>query len=144
MPFVSIKTTDDEWRREAVRLASIISKGPGSPHQRVEVLKQAMLAVAAENFTAGKAEGASAATPVSTMGEIEHLKGENAKLRKQASSKPADKLPVSDADLMEAMRFADANYGDLQNAALEQACTTIKSLAMEVAKLRYQAKAAAK
>ncbi len=144
MPFVSKHTTSDEWQREAIRLADIIRKGPGSPHARVETLKQTLLATAAENFAAGKAEGQSAATPVSMMGELEHLRVENVALKGKLDAKPVAQLPVSDTDLMEAMRMADAaaqNDDEGQPAGISEA---LRKLAMEVAKLRYQAKAAAK
>ncbi len=142
MPFVSKHTTSDDWQREAIRLADIIRKGPGSPHARVETLKQTLLATAAENFAAGKAEGQSAATPVSMMGELEHLRAENTALK--AKPKVVQELPVTDTDLMEAMRMADAaaqNDDEGQPAGIAEA---LRKLAMEVAKLRYQAKAAAK
>ncbi len=144
MPFVSKHTTDDAWRTEAIRLADIIRKGPGSPHQRVDAIHQALIATAAENFAAGKTEGASAATPVSMMGELEHLRAENAALK--AKPKVVQELPVTDADLMEAMRMAEGglNGPGVNREQVEPLCDTVKRLAMEVAKLRYQAKAAAK
>ncbi len=149
MPFVSTKPAEDEWRREAARLAAIVQKGPGSPHLRVEAIRQSLMATAAENFTAGKKEGESAATPVAMMGELEHLRAENKTLK--AKPKVVQELPVSDADLMEAMRMADncENSGGEINTPLvgttyELVPPVIRKLAMEVAKLRYQAKAAAK
>ncbi len=143
MPFVSVKTTADEWSREANRLATIIQRGPGSPHQRVETLKQALLSTAAENFNAGKAEGASAATPVSMLGELEHLRAEVTQLK--AKPKVVQELPVTDADLMEAMRLADEIIKESSPTdPITGQAERVQKLAMEVAKLRYQAKAAAK
>lgn len=58
MPHVSLHTSSDDWQREAIRLANIITKGPGTPHARIDKLRQALIDIAAENYNAGKAEGA--------------------------------------------------------------------------------------
>ena len=61
MSHVSLHTSSDDWQREAVRLANIITKGPGTPHARIDKVRKALIEIAAENYTAGKAEAMKAA-----------------------------------------------------------------------------------